>query len=235
MKLRIVGLQKVTLLDFPGAVACTVFTGGCNFRCPFCHNAPLVSEGQSGEVLAEADVFSYLEKRRKILDGVVVSGGEPTVHKDLPELLSRIKSLGFLVKLDTNGSHPGMLRQLMEDGLVDRVAMDIKNGPKQYRQAAGVEVDLQAVEESKRLLMEGRVDYEFRTTLVRGIHTQESVLALAKWIQDAKEYYLQVYQDTGKGNVLRPQGLGPFDKRQMLEFAESIKPYVPAVQVRGLE
>ncbi len=233
MKLRIVGLQKVTLLDFPGAVACTVFTGGCNFRCPFCHNAPLVSEGKSGETLAEGDVFSYLEKRRKILDGVVVSGGEPTVHKDLPELLSRIKSLGFLVKLDTNGSHPGMLRQLMEDGLVDRVAMDIKNGPKQYRQAAGVEVDLQAVEESKRLLMEGRVDYEFRTTLVRGLHTQESVLALAKWIQGAKEYYLQVYQDTG--NVLRPQGLGPFDKRQMLEFAESIKPYVPAVQVRGLE
>ena len=233
MKLRIVGLQKVTLLDFPGAVACTVFTGGCNFRCPFCHNAPLVSEGKSGETLAEGDVFSYLEKRRKILDGVVVSGGEPTVHKDLPELLSRIKSLGFLVKLDTNGSHPGMLRQLMEDGLVDRVAMDIKNGPKQYRQAAGVEVDLQAVEESKRLLMEGRVGYEFRTTLVRGLHTQESVLALAKWIQGAKEYYLQVYQDTG--NVLRPQGLGPFDKRQMLEFAESIKPYVPAVQVRGLE
>ena len=233
MKLRIVGLQKVTLLDFPGAVACTVFTGGCNFRCPFCHNAPLVSEGKSGETLAEGDVFSYLEKRRKILDGVVVSGGEPTVHKDLPELLSRIKSLGFLVKLDTNGSHPGMLRQLMEDGLVDRVAMDIKNGPKQYRQAAGVEVDLQAVEESKRLLMEGRVDYEFRTTLVRGLHTQESVLALAKWIQGAREYYLQVYQDTG--NVLRPQGLGPFDKRQMLEFAESIKPYVPAVQVRGLE
>lgn len=214
-------------------MACTVFTGGCNFRCPFCHNAPLVSEGQSGEALAEADVFSYLEKRRKILDGVVVSGGEPTVHKDLPELLSRIKSLGFLVKLDTNGSHPGMLRQLMEDGLVDRVAMDIKNGPRQYRQAVGVEVDLQAVEESKRLLMEGRVAYEFRTTLVQGIHTQESVLALAKWIQGAKEYYLQVYQDTG--NVLRPQGLGPFDKRQMLEFAESMKPYVPAVQVRGLE
>ena len=167
------GLQKLTLLDYPGTVACTVFTGGCNFRCPFCHNAPLVLPEELPEAADDSEVLSFLRKRAGVLDGVAVTGGEPLLHRDIDGFLEKVHALGFKVKLDTNGSFPDRLIEIVRAGLVDRVAMDIKNSPELYAKTVGLEkLDLSAVERSKDFLLSGEVDYEFRTTVVRGLHTK---------------------------------------------------------------
>lgn len=226
------GLQKLTLLDYPGFVACTVFTAGCNFRCPFCHNASLVlPERLTGQSEEEA-VLSFLKKRQGILDGVAVSGGEPLLQPDLEDFLCRVKELGYKVKLDTNGAFPDRLIPLVRKGLVDKVAMDIKNSPALYEKTAGAAVDLDAVARSKDFLLEGNVDYEFRTTVVKGLHTRQSIGQAARWIQGAKEYYLQQFQDSG--DILHLEGLGGFDEAQMKEFAAEAARFVPAVKLRGL-
>lgn len=231
--MRIGGLQKLTLLDYPGHIACTVFTAGCNFRCPFCHNSSLVLPEEFSPPLETDELLSFLQKRRGILDGVAITGGEPLLHADMPELLEKIKSLGFLVKLDTNGTFPERLDALIRAGLVDRVAMDIKNSPALYGHTAGVpNMDLGAIDRSRALLLEGRVEYEFRTTVVKPLHTEESLRDAAKWIEGAAEYYLQQYRDPGC--VLNNEGLGPYDEAQMRAFAEAVRPYVPSVQLRGL-
>ena len=232
--MKINGIQKLTLLDYPGAVACTVFTAGCNFRCPFCHNAPLVLPEQAdGGSLTDDEVFGFLRRRRGVLDGVAVTGGEPLLHADMPEFLERVKALGYRIKLDTNGSNPELLSELIADGLVDRVAMDIKNAPGDYARTIGLErFNISPVERSKELLLGGRVDYEFRTTVVRGIHTKESLTEAAKWIQGAKEYYLQQFKDSG--SLILPDGLSAYDKEQMRELADAVREYVPAVRLRGV-
>ena len=184
----IAGLQKLTLLDFPGKTACTVFTPGCNFRCPFCHNALLVTDIDGGTFLDEEEFFSFLNKRKGILEGVAITGGEPTLQRELPLFIKRIKDLGFLVKLDTNGTNPEMLEALIKEGLVDRVAMDVKNDPSLYGETAGLKnFDIAGVARSRDLLLEGRCDYEFRTTVVKGLHTKESLKGAARWIEGAKE------------------------------------------------
>lgn len=229
----IAGLQKLTLLDYPGRVACTVFTPGCNFRCPFCHNAPLVLPEQMGIDTTEEEVLSFLKKRVGVLDGVAVTGGEPLLHKDIPAFLEKVKALGYSVKLDSNGSFPALLKSLVRDGLVDRVAMDIKNSPALYGMTVGLEhFDIRNVEQSKDFLLEGAVDYEFRTTVVKGIHTQESLIEAAKWICGAKEYYLQQFKDSG--NVIAIDGLGAFDEKEMHELCRAVREYVPSAQVRGV-
>lgn len=229
----IVGLQKLTLLDYPGQVACTVFTGGCNFRCPFCHNAPLVlPERLSGAENREAEVLDFLQKRRGRLDAVAVTGGEPLLQADLPDFLRRIRAMGYLIKLDTNGSFPDRLRSLAEEKLVDRVAMDIKNAPSLYSKSAGI-ADISAVERSKDYLLGGAVDYEFRTTVVRGLHTADSLRAAAEWIAGAKEYYLQQYRRGGE--QLAPDGLGAFNEAEMRELADAVRPIVPSVRLRGVD
>ncbi|MBQ9685932.1 MAG: anaerobic ribonucleoside-triphosphate reductase activating protein [Oscillospiraceae bacterium] len=227
------GLQKLTLLDFPGTVACTVFTGGCNFRCPFCHNAPLVlPEELSREDEAER-VLAFLKKRVGVLDGVAITGGEPLLHQDMPAFLEKIRALGYKIKLDTNGSFPERLEEIVKAGLVDRVAVDIKNSPALYAKTIGVEhFDLRNVERTKDFLLSGVIDYEFRTTVVRGLHTEESLVEAAQWIAGAKEYYLQQFKDSG--HVLDIQGLGAFDGDEMRAFAEAVRPWVPTVQVRGV-
>ena len=231
--MNISGIQKLTLLDYPGTVACTLFTGGCNFRCPFCHNASLVLPEQIEEAaISEDEVMSFLKKRTGMLDGVAITGGEPLLHADLPELLRKIKGLGYKIKLDTNGSNPKLLREIVEAGLVDRVAMDIKNDPEQYMLTVGCKVDMKAVEQSKDYLLSGVIDYEFRTTVVKGIHTKESLVAAAKWISGAKEYYLQQFKDSG--NLIDPEELTAFDEKQMHELADAVREYVPAVEVRGV-
>lgn len=227
------GLQKLTLLDYPGKVACTVFTGGCNFRCPFCHNSALVLPGQIAQDSSEDAVLAFLKKRTGVLDGVAVTGGEPLLHPDIGDFLKEVKALGFLVKLDTNGSFPDRLIPLVEEGLVDRVAMDIKNAPALYAKTAGLaQFDLSGVERSKAFLLEGRVDYEFRTTVVKGLHTAESLQEAAHWIKGAKEYYLQQYRDSGA--ILDSTGLSSFDADEMHALADAVRPIVPAVQVRGV-
>ena len=232
--LLISGLQKLTLLDYPGTVACTVFTGGCNFRCPFCHNSALVLPEQLRRENEEEQVLSFLKKRVGILDGVAVTGGEPLLHADMPAFLEKVRALGYKIKLDTNGSFPDRLIAIVRAGLVDRVAMDIKNEPALYAKTAGVPgLDLGPIERSKDFLLAGEVDYEFRTTVVRGLHTAESLVEAARWIEGAKEYFLQQYKDSGA--VLNTEGLGAFSSEEMHALADAVRPIVPAVQVRGTD
>ena len=228
------GLQTLTLLDFPGTVACTVFTGGCNFRCPFCHNASLVlPERLDGDPDGAETVLAFLKKRQGILEGVAVTGGEPLLHADLPELLRKIRALGYRVKLDTNGSFPDRLRAVVEEGLVDRVAMDIKNPPALYAPTVGLRaLDIGAIERSKDFLLEGRVDYEFRTTVVKGLHTAESLREAAGWIEGAREYYLQQYKDSG--DVIRPDGLSAYSDEEMRDLRDAVAEVLPCVKLRGV-
>ena len=230
--MRIAGLQKLTLLDFPGKVACTMFTAGCNFRCPFCQNASLVLPEKFGQPFSEEEILSFLRKRQGVLDGVAITGGEPMLHADLPDFLRKIRELGFLVKLDTNGSFPDRLAEVLEEGLVDYVAMDVKNAPDRYAETVGLTaMDLTAIDRSRALLMEGKVDYEFRTTVVKGLHTKESLLDAARWIEGAKAWYLQQYRSSGE--ILNDFGLDAFEETEMRAFADSAAPYVPT-QVRGI-
>lgn len=232
--MKVTGIQKLTLLDYPGVVACTVFTAGCNFRCPFCHNAMLVLPEQiDDECLTDDEVFGFLKKRRGVLDGVAVTGGEPLLHADMPEFLARVKELGYKIKLDTNGSNPELLSEIIKNKLVDRVAMDIKNAPEEYARTIGLEsFDIAPVERSKEMLLSGETDYEFRTTVVKGIHTKESLIGAAKWIKGAKEYYLQQFKDSG--NLILPDGLSAYDEKQMHALADAVRDYVPTVEVRGV-
>lgn len=226
------GLQKMTLLDYPGKIAATVFTGGCNFRCPYCHNASLVLSPGGAGTIPEEEFFGFLEARRGLLDGVCVTGGEPLVHRDIAGFLARIKALGFLVKLDTNGSFPDALRELVRDGLADYVAMDIKNSPAKYAETAGTGEDiLPRVRESVSFLLSGPVDYELRTTVVKEFHTKEDFAAIGAWIRGARRYFLQNFVDSG--SLIRP-GLSGVGKDELAAFADAVRPCVPTVQIRGI-
>ena len=225
------GLQKMTLLDYPGRVACTVFLGGCDLRCPFCHNSGLVLGPMPAE-LDDQGLLAFLKKRQGLLDGVCVTGGEPLLRPDLPELLARIKELGYPVKLDTNGSHPERLRSLVRQGLVDYVAMDIKNSPERYGETVGVPaLDLTPFKESVAFLLQGDVDYEFRTTVVREFHDSDSFQAIGPWLSGARRYFLQCFVD--RDTVLQ-EGLHPWDADSLRAFADLVRPYVHQVELRGV-
>lgn len=227
------GLQKLTLLDYPGRMACTVFTGGCNFRCPFCHNASLVLPERLSAELTQEEVLLFLRKRTGILDGVAVTGGEPLLHRDIGDFLREIKELGFSVKLDTNGSFPNLLQKLIEEKLVDYVAMDIKNSPLLYAETVGVPgFDLSPVNESRKYLLSGPVDYEFRTTVVKGLHTKESLLDTAEWLCGAKKYYLQQFRDSG--DLILPDGLRAFDEAEMKLLHDAVAAVLPVTELRGV-
>ena len=226
------GLQKMTLLDFPGRVACTVFLGGCDFRCPFCHNFELV-DGSAEPVMEEEELFAFLEKRKGLLDGVAFTGGEPCLHPNLPALMRRVRALGYAVKLDTNGAHPAMLRSLLEEGLIDYAAMDIKNSPEKYARTVGLDkIDLTPVRESVRLLMESGIDYELRTTVVDELHEAADFEAIGVWIAGAKHYFLQAFTDRESvpyGNLHAPS------REKMHEYAQIARRFVPDTQLRGVE
>ncbi|MBR0535780.1 MAG: anaerobic ribonucleoside-triphosphate reductase activating protein [Clostridia bacterium] len=225
------GFQKLTLLDFPGRMACTVFTGGCNFRCPFCHNALLVTEMDDVEY-TEEEIFSYLEKRRNVLDGVAVTGGEPLLQKDIERFLYEIKEKGFAVKLDTNGSYPGKLADILEMGLADYVAMDIKNSRARYGETVGIKnFDIKPVEESVELLRSSGVDYEFRTTLTKDFHTPQDMQELAEWIKGTPKYFLQNFVDSGNLIDASCKGLSKAEMNEMLEIARL---YLPSAELRGI-
>lgn len=224
------GLQKMTLLDWPGRVACTVFLAGCNFRCPFCHNGELVAGPMPPPATDRAGLLAFLARRQGLLDGVCVTGGEPLLHPELPALLADIKALGFSVKLDTNGTSPKKLAALWEEGLVDYVAMDVKNSPARYAQTAGVPgLDLGDIRRSVDWLLEGRVDYEFRTTVVRQFHDRDSFRDIAPWLAGAKRYYLQTFTD--RDTVLQP-GLSPWDQGEMESFLAILRPKIPHAALR---
>ena len=230
--MRIGGIQKLTLLDYPGKVACTVFLSGCNLRCPYCHNPGLVLPEQSeGSEIPEAEVLSFLERRKGKLDGVCITGGEPTLQPELPEFLEKLRRLGYAVKLDTNGTNPAMLKALLQERVLDYVAMDIKNSPSRYAETCGGIDCLSRVRESAALLMDGTVDYEFRTTAVAELHDDDSFREIAQWIAGAKQYYIQCFID--RDSVLRT-GLHAPDKAQLERWADIVRPLIPSVELRGV-
>ena len=190
------GLQKLTLIDYPGKLSCTAFLIGCNFRCPWCYSKELVlpEEIKKQPKISERVFFNFLKKRKKFLEGVVLGGGEPTIHKDLPDFIKKIKKMGYQVKLDTNGSNPKMIKHLIDNSLVDYIAMDVKAPKEKYNEAVGIEVDIRKIQESINLLKEEKVDYEFRTTLVPKLLTKEDIVNIAKWLKGAKIYYLQQFR-----------------------------------------
>lgn len=225
------GLQKMTLLDFPEHVACTVFLGGCDMRCPFCHNFELV-DGSAQPVMDEDEFFSFLKKRQGLLDGVAITGGEPLLRPDLGDFIEKIRNMGYLIKLDTNGCHPEALSQLFSRGLTDYVAMDIKNSPTRYCATAGVsELDMGKIEESIKIIMNSAPDYEFRTTVVKELHSKEDFAEIGKMIKGAKAYYLQqfVERDTVPDSALHSPS-----EEEMALFLDVVKEFVPAAKIRGI-
>ena len=227
--MMIYGLQKLTLLDFPGRVACTVFLGGCDMRCPFCHNSE-IAEGKAPPVMSEAELLSFLEKRKGLLEGVAVTGGEPLLREEHLELLRRIREMGYPVKLDTNGTHPERLARVLSEGLAQYVAMDIKNSPARYAETAGLkQMDLAPVRESVRLLMRGETEYEFRTTVVKELHDDESFRAIGEWIDGAARYYLQKFTDR---ETVPYEGFHAPAEEQMNRWAEMLRPHVKEIGIR---
>ena len=226
------GLQKMTLLDFPGRVACTVFLGGCDLRCPFCHNYDLAT-GSAPALMNDDELLRFLEKRCGLLDGVAITGGEPCLRKDLLDLMRRIRDLGLAVKLDTNGTHPDRLSAILNDGLADYVAMDIKNSPERYAVTVGLpSVDLAPIRQSVKLLMQGRVDYEFRTTVVDELHGPKDFEAIASWIEGARRYALQLFVDRESvpfGNLHAPS------RKNMEQYLEIVRPHVKEALIRGMD
>ena len=231
--IRFYGLQKLTLLDYPGNMAATVFTGGCNFRCPFCHNRSLVFLNENDSEIANEDIFDFLKSRNKILDGICITGGEPLLHKGITAFIKRVRDLGLKVKLDTNGSNFEALKRLIDEKLVDYVAMDIKNSPEKYAMTIGLEnYDLSEIEKSKNYLLENHVDYEFRTTIVREFHELEDLRKIGEWIRGAKHYYLQNFEDHG---TCIQAGLGEVDLHTLETMKRIAGEYVEHIEIRGIK
>ena len=226
------GLQKLTLLDFPEKVACTVFFGGCNFRCPFCHNASLVLTPGACEQITEDTLLQFLRKRQGVLDGVCITGGEPLLQPGIEELIRKIRELGYAVKLDTNGYYPERLKHLVAEGLVDYVAMDIKNSPEYYPATTGLAVlDLSPIFESVEFLKSCGIPYEFRTTVVDGLHNEERMAEIADWLEGTNHYFLQNFVDSG--DLIVP-GLSAVSKDRMQKFLEIVQEKIPAAALRGI-
>ncbi len=229
--MKIKGLQKLTLLDYPEKMACTVFLAGCNFRCPFCHNASLVTNIDD-DYISEEEFFSFLNKRKGILNGVCITGGEPTLYPDLEDFIRKIKELGFSVKLDTNGYNPDILIDLVNKGLIDYVAMDIKNSKEKYAVTAGLpSLDITRIEKSVQFLLSGAVPYEFRTTIVKELHNEEDMKSISHWIEKADRYFLQGFQDSGD---LIENGYSGYDKNSMQYLLNITKERLTKANLRGV-
>lgn len=231
--MKLYGMEKLSLVDYDGFVSATVFTGTCNFRCGFCHNAALVLDSANLDELPEKEVFDYLKKRKGILEGVCITGGEPTLQKDLPEFCEKIKKLGYSVKVDTNGTNPNVVKLLAENGLADYFAMDIKNDRENYAKIIGFDkYDTSAVEKSVEFFLAGGADYEFRTTLISEYHHAENMAKISEWIRGAEKYFLQRFKS---GDYCISQSLSPVETEQAKSFAEIIKPFVKNVKLRGYD
>ena len=226
------GFQKMTMLDFPGYVACTVFTPGCNFRCPFCHNSLLVTKLNENEMYSEDEILTYLKKRKGVIDGICISGGEPLMHDDIFVFVKKVKETGVLVKIDTNGSFPDKLKQLIDSGNIDYVAMDIKNCPEKYSVTTGIQdFDFSPVRKSVELLLEGRIAYEFRTTVVKELHTPQDMVEIGELIKGADKYFLQHFIES-ESNI--QQGLTALDREEMENLRNSVVRFVKNAELRGI-
>ena len=228
--IKISGIQKLTLLDYPEHTACTLFVPGCNLRCPFCHNSELLQS--DCEFYDEKEIFAFLEKRKGVLEGVCITGGEPTLYTDLPRLLSDIKKLGYRVKLDTNGYNPSAVDNLIRRGLLDYIAMDVKNSPERYAETVGLPAhfDISPILESRNIIMSSGVDYEFRTTVAAELFDEESIAGAAKMIAGANKYFLQyfVMRDTVPSKTLTPP-----TQETMHRYLDIAREFVPNTEIRG--
>ncbi len=230
--MKISGFQKMTLLDFPGRVACTVFTAGCNLRCPFCHNASLVTHIDDSINFSEEEILDYLKKRKGLLDGVCITGGEPLLQNGIEEFIAKIKELGYAVKLDTNGFYPEKLISIVNNGLVDYVAMDIKNSKEKYAQTVGVDnIDMLKVQQSVEFLLSGKVGFEFRTTVVAGLHTVEDIGGIGEWIKGAPRYFLQNFVDSGD---LICGDMTALPREELYKMQQKAQEYVVNTEIRGI-
>ncbi len=230
--MKIMGLQKLTLLDFPGKMGCTVFTGGCNFRCPFCHNASLVIGPEYVPLMTEDEFFQFLKKRAGVLEGVCITGGEPTLQPDLEEFILKIRKLGYIIKLDTNGFLPDKLMDLVNKGLVDYVAMDIKSSPSGYGRATGIRnFNIAPIQKSVEFLKSGVVDYEFRTTVVKELHSEEDIKDIGKWLEGESKYFLQEFENSG--NLIN-DGLHGYNENDMRSLLNLLKKWLPKAEIRGV-
>ena len=226
------GFQKMTMLDFPGYVACTVFTPGCNFRCPFCHNSLLVTKLNENEMYSEDEILAYLKKRKGVIDGICISGGEPLMHDDIFDFVKKVKETGVLVKIDTNGSFPDKLKKLIDSGNIDYVAMDIKNCPEKYSKTTGIQdFDITPIRKSVELLLEGRIAYEFRTTVVKELHTPQDMVEIGELIKGADKYFLQHFIES-ESNI--QQGLTALDREEMENLRNSVVRFVKNAELRGI-
>lgn len=231
--MKIHGLNKTTLLDYPGRVAATIFTGGCNFRCPFCHNGELVRQPDLFPMIAEEEVLAFLRKRKGVLSGVCITGGEPTLQPDLAAFIGKIKDIGLAVKLDTNGYRPEVLKELLQKGLLDYVAMDIKNSLGKYALTAGCpKLDTAPVEESVRLIRESGAEYEFRTTVVKELHDASDFAQIGEWLSSARAYFLQAYRDNE--NVIQ-RGFTSYTKEELEAFLPALRERIEKVELRGID
>lgn len=230
--MQIHGFNKLTLLDYPGHLAATIFLGGCNMRCPFCHNASLVTKVSSQPVIPVEQVLEVLTKRKGVLEGVCITGGEPTLYHDLPDLINEIKGLGYKVKLDTNGTNPSMIKSLVGEKLIDYVAMDIKNSREKYLITSGnSHLPINLVEESATFLLSSPLPYEFRTTVVKEYHTKDDMLLIGQWLNGAEAYFLQSYEDSG--DVIQA-GLSSHTKETLTGYIELLTPYFKQISLRGV-
>ena len=231
--MRIYGMEKLSLVDYDGKVACTLFTGNCNFKCGFCHNSPLVLDYEFLPTISEQEVFDYLTKRKGILEGVCISGGEPTLEKDLASFIEKIKALGYAVKLDTNGTSPQTIKTLFENGLIDYLAMDIKNNKQDYASIIGFDkFDTKKVEQSVEFLLSGKYPYEFRTTLIKEFHKKENIALIGEWIKGADKYFLQKFKDS---ESCIKSHLSAVDENLVLEFLDILKKDIPNTYLRGYD
>ncbi len=227
------GLQKLTLLDYPGHVACTLFTRGCNMRCPFCHNASLVVRADEQKMYTNEELLAFLRKRQGILDGVAITGGEPTLMPELAIFMEDVRGLGYKIKLDTNGTRPKVLRDLITRGLVDYVAMDIKNCREKYGETVGFDekYDLSPIDESIDILMKGNVDFEFRTTVSKTFHADTDIYKIGEWLSGNEKFFLQQFKDSGDIIGEKIEG---YDEGEMKRLLDIILPFVPNAQLRGV-
>lgn len=230
--MRLGGFQKMTLIDYPGKIATTVFTVGCSFRCSFCHNPELVLPKKFPPLNnMEEEFFQHLSRRKGKLEGVCITGGEPTIQPDIIEFIKKIRQMGFLVKLDSNGSNPQVLGKIINEKLVDFIAMDIKNCPAGYGRAIGIDFDIKKIKKSVKMIMESGINYEFRTTVVPGIHNEADFEKIGKWLKGAKSYFLQEYRE---GHILDPKlrKLTSGKSLDLKKIKNNLRTYIKKVGIR---
>lgn len=225
------GFQKISLIDYPAKLSAIIFTAGCNFRCPFCYNPQLVTRIDKKNFISPKEIFNFLKKRKKTIEAIVITGGEPTEHEDLPQFIRRIKKMGFLVKLDTNGSHPKMLKKLIQEKLIDYVAMDIKAPLSKYAKIVNSKIKKRQIKKSIKLIMQSGLSYEFRSTLLPELHSQKDLIKMSKLIKGAEKYFLQKFIPTGNLNNQEFNKLKPYSDKDMASLAKICEPYVKKVSL----